>query len=360
MLSRRQALTAAVNVVAGLASGALAPRPAAASLMSAFASPNRIPYGACVRPIPLQNEIDYRDALQTYCQQLTPEGGLFWGYLRPTAAEFRFDFADGVLAFAEANNMTMVGHTLVWYGAMPDWTKEIEGSADAERAMTEHIERVVARYRGKIKTWHVVNEPIDDSKGDIPAQRPSLWLANIGDKYIDLAFRTAHRVDPAAKLFLNEYDLESLDGTSPKKREALRRLVHSLLDRGVPLHGVGLQGHIRGQYQIDRDGLYDFVAELHALGLAVRVTELDVIDKELPGPIAVRDAVVAARANDFLEPVFAAARPECVATWGITDRHTWVPIWNKRSDGLPNRPLPFDANCQPKPLWRVIDYFCNK
>ena len=360
MLSRRQALAAATSAVAGLAGGALAPRSASASLVSAFLSLNRIPYGACVRPIPLQNELDYRNALQTYCQQLTPEGGLFWAYLRPTAAEFRFDFADGVLAFAEANNMTMVGHTLVWYGAMPDWTKEIEGAADAERAMTEHIERVVARYRGKIKTWHVVNEPIDNSKGDIPGPRPSLWLANLGDKYIDLAFRTAHRIDPAAQLFLNEYDLESLDGTSPKKREALRRLVHSLLDRGVPLHGVGLQGHIRGQYQIDRDGLYDFVAELRGLGLAVRVTEMDVIDKELPGPIAVRDAVVAARANDFLEPVFAAARPECVATWGITDRHTWVPIWNKRSDGLPNRPLPFDANCQPKPLWDVIEYYCNK
>jgi endo-1,4-beta-xylanase len=360
MLSRRQAFTTAANIVAGLAAGALAPRPAAAGLMNALLSPSRIPYGACVRPIPLQSEFDYRQALQTYCQQLTPEGGLFWVYLRPTAAQFRFDFADAVLAFAEANGMTMVGHTLVWYGAMPDWTKEIEGAADAERAMTEHIERVVARYRGKIKTWHVVNEPIDDAKGEMPALRPSLWLANLGDKYIDLAFRIAHRVDPAAKLFLNEYDLESLDGTSPKKREALRRLVHGLLDRNVPLHGVGLQGHIRGQYQIDRDGVYDFVAELRALGLAVRVTELDVIDKELPGPIVVRDAVVAARANDFLEPVCAAARPECIATWGITDRHTWVPIWNKRSDGLPNRPLPLDADCRPKPLWNVIDYYCGK
>ena len=90
-----------------------------------------------------------------------------------------------------------------------------------------------------------------------------MWLENLGDKYIDLAFRTAHRVDPAAKLFINEYDLECLDGTSPKKREAFRRLIHGLLDRGVPLHGVGLQGHISGQYRIDRDGLYDFVAELH-------------------------------------------------------------------------------------------------
>ena len=78
MLSRRRALTAAANAVAGLAGGALAPRPASASLKSAFLSPNRIPYGACVRPIPLQNEIDYRNALQTYCQQVTPEGALVW------------------------------------------------------------------------------------------------------------------------------------------------------------------------------------------------------------------------------------------------------------------------------------------
>jgi len=360
MLSRRQALAAATAAVAGLAGGAVAPRPASASLVSRFLSPNRIPYGACVRPIPLQNELDYRNALQTYCQQVTPEGALVWSEIRPTPAQFRFDAADSLLAFAQANNMTMVGHTLVWYGALPDWAKAIEGAADAERAMTEHIERVVGRYRGKIDAWHVVNEPIDEANGGVPGLRPSMWLANLGEKYIDMAFRLAHRVDPAAKLFLTEYDLESLDGASPKKREVLRRLIHRLLDRGVPLYGVGLQGHIRGQYQIDRDGLYDFVAELHALGLAVRVTELDVIDKELPGPVAVRDAVIATRANDFLEPICAAARPECIATWGITDRHTWVPIWNNRSDGQPNRPLPFDANCQPKPLWRVIEYYCNK
>jgi endo-1,4-beta-xylanase len=359
MLSRRQALTAAANVVAGLAGGALAPRPAAASLKSAFA-PKRIPYGACVSFEPLQGEIDYRDALQTYCQQLTPEAGLFWGWLRPTAAQFRFDYADAVLAFAEANNMTMVGHTLVWYGAMPDWTKNIEGSADAERTMTEHIEKVVGRYRGKIKTWHVVNEPIDDTKGPPPGLRPSVWLENLGENYIDLAFRTAHAVDPAAELVINEYDVECAVGTQTKRREAYLKLIRDLVGRGVPLHGVGLQGHINAKYEIDRDGVYDFVTAVRSLGLSVHVTELDVIDDALPGPIAQRDAIVAARAHDFLDAIFVAAKPSVIATWGITDRYTWVPIWYKRRDGLPNRPLPFDADCRPKPLWNVIDYYCSK
>jgi endo-1,4-beta-xylanase len=359
MLSRRRALAMTATAAGALASAGLTRFPAPANAAVGLKR-GRIPYGACVRFDPLAKERDYRTTILTYCQELTPEGGLFWGYLRPTRDQFRFDFADNVLAFCEANEMTMRGHTLVWYGSMPDWTKSIGTAAEAERELTRHIERVVGRYRGKIKTWHVVNEPIDDSKGDVPGLRPNVWLQNLGDRYIDLAFRTAQAVDPAAELVINEYDIECADGTSPKRREAFLKLIRDLLGRGVPLHGVGLQGHIRGKYEIDHDGFFDFVSEIHSLGLKAHVTELDVVDNELPGPTTVRDAMVAARAYDFLEPICAVAKPEVIATWGITDRYTWVPIWYKRQDGLPNRPLPFDADCQPKPLWNVIDYFCGK
>jgi endo-1,4-beta-xylanase len=357
MLSRRRALALTATAIGALAAGALGPTTAGAAVANRA---RRIPYGACVRREALAQEFEYRDALRTYCNQLTPEGGLFWFDLRPARDQFRFDIADAILAFAEANEMTMRGHTLVWYGAMPDWTKSIAGAGEAEREMTTHIERVMSRYRGKIKTWHVVNEAIDDPKGDVPGLRPNIWLQNLGDRYIELAFSTAHRVDPKAELILNEYDVESVQGTSTRKRAAFLKLIHDLLDRGVPLHGVGLQGHLMGQYEIDRDGVHDFVAEIRSLGLSVHVTELDVIDNALPGPIAVRDAIVAARAYDFLEPICAATTPSLIATWGITDRHTWVPIYNKRKDGLPNRPLPLDDNYQPKPLWRAIDYFCSK
>ena len=357
MLSRRRALSLTATAIGALAASA-APRTAAWA--AADGRTRHIPYGACVNYAPLSRDLDYRAALKSYCDQLTPEGGLFWFDLRPAPDQFKFDMADAMLAFADANEMTLRGHTLIWYGAMPDWTKAISGAAEAEREMTTHIERVMSRYRGKIKTWHVVNEAIDDSKGEVPGLRPNVWLQNLADKYIDLAFRTAHRVDPAAELVLNDYGLECADDKQPKKRQAFLKLIRDLLDRGVPLHGVGLQGHILGGYQIDRDGLHDFVAELRSLGLSVHVTELDVIDNALPGPVAVRDAVVAARAYDFLEPICAAIQPSVIATWGITDRYTWVPVYNKRKDGLPNRPLPLDANYQPKPLWRVIDYFCSK
>jgi endo-1,4-beta-xylanase len=356
MLSRRQTLTMIASGAGALVASPLTDAHAAAS----DRSPDRIPYGACVRIEPLQTEPDYSASFQTYCQQLTAEGDLFWATLRPTRDQFRFERADAVLAFADANGMIMRGHTLVWYGAMPDWTNDIEGAADAEREMTTHIERVMAHYRGKVRTWHVVNEPIDDPKGGAPGLRGNVWLRNLGDKYIDLAFRTAHAVDPAAELVINEYDIECADGTSPKKREVFLNLIRDLLARGVPLHGVGLQGHIKGGYPIDRDGLYGFVAEVHSLGLKVHVTELDVIDHDLPAQIGKRDTAVAAHAHDFLEAISAAVRPSFIGTWGITDRYSWVPIWYKRGDGLPNRPLPLDEQYQQKPLWTVIDYFCGK
>jgi endo-1,4-beta-xylanase len=359
MLSRRQAVSASATWVGGLVLGTLAGAPAMTAGAAARTG-ERVPYGACVRIEPLDTEVDYRAAVLAHCQQITSEGGMHWRDIRPTRQQYKFDFGDRVLAFAQSNGMTMRGHALVWYGAMPDWTKEIHGAAEAERELTTYIDRVVSRYRGKIKIWHVVNEPIDESKWGAPGLRPNVWLAQLGEKYIDIAFRAAHRADPSAELILNEYDIECVDGTSPKRRQALMKLVADLVGRGVPVHGVGLQGHIKGKFQIDRDGVYDFVSEVRALGLKVHVTELDVIDKDLPGPASVRDAIVATRAYDFLEPVFAAARPSAVVTWGITDRYTWMPMWFKRDDGLPNRPLPFDERYRAKPLWNVIDHFCQK
>ena len=356
MRTRRQALMTAVSAAASVAGAAMMPRSAGAALFSS----SRIPYGACVRREVLQTEFEYRDALLSRCQQITSEGDLVWYTLRPARDQFDFSGADEILAFAQKNHMALRGHTLVWYGAMPKWTNDIEGAADAEHEMTLHIERVVSRYRGKIKTWHVVNEPIDDAKSGVPGLRPNVWLQNLGDGYIDKAFRIAHRADPDAQLLLCDYEIECVDGTSPDKREALRRLVHSLLDRGTPLHGVGLQGHIKGKYEIDRDGLFKFASDMHSLGLSVQITELDVIDNALPGPVPVRDAIIASRVYDFLEAIAAAARPSFIGTWGITDRYTWVPEWYKRSDGLPNRPLPLDENYQPKPMWNVIDYVCGR
>lgn len=134
-------------------------------------------------------------------------------------------------------------------------------------------------------------------------------------------------------------------------------MLRSLRDRDVPLHAVGLQAHLFAGRTIDRDGLQALLAEIKALNLDVLVTELDVIDYELPGQISERDALVAAMASWFLDAVCEVVRPKAILTWGLSDRYSWVPIYFKRRDGRPNRPLPLDAELKRKPLFDVIEEF---
>jgi endo-1,4-beta-xylanase len=349
---------------AGITLSAGAPLAELLALPAAAASaPNSgagsIPYGAAVRDDPLATEPDYAAAIIAHCRWIVGEGGLKWADVRPARDQFVFGRADGQLAFARAHGMEMRGHNLVWYAAMPDWTKEIGSAAEAEYELTRHIQTVMARYAGRIRSWDVINEPIPDDPATPADLRPSIWQERLGTRYLALALRTAAAVDPAARLTINEYDVEFAGDRFRRKREALLHLIRSLKDDDVPLHAVGLQGHLRGDAAIDRDGLSAFVAEVHALGLDVLITELDVIDDRLPGPPLLRDAMVAARAHDFLAAVRAAARPAAILTWGITDKYTWVPIWFKRRDGLPNRPLPLDADYRPKPLMQVIELFAR-
>lgn len=316
-----------------------------------------IPYGAAVRVDHLEDDFNYRRAILNHCQIVVGEGGLKWIDLRPSRDKFVFDQPDRLLAFAEDNGLRMRGHTLAWYGAMPEWTETIATPKEAETELVRHIETVVGRYKGRIRSWDVVNEAIAENPTDETPIRESIWQKQLGKGYIELALRTAANVDPAAELVINDYDFENHTDQCRAKRKAFLDLVRDLKDRDVPLHAVGLQGHLPGDQEIDKEGLSAFVAELHGMGLAILVTELDVIDHKLPASNYDRDEIVANRARDFLTAIGDVCRPEAVLTWGITDRFTWVPIWFSREDGKPNRPLPLDANYRPKAMMRVIRTF---
>src|ERR1700744_24840 len=256
--------------------------------------------------------------------------------------------------------MQIRGHTLAWYGAMPAWTEAIGNHAEAERELTDHIETVVSRYRGAIPCWDVINEPLADWPENESAFRPSIGARRLGADYLAIALRTAAAADPDARLVLNEYDIEFTGPRFAARRKALIQLLRSLRDRGVPLHAVGLQAHLFADRPIDRDGLQTLLSEIKALQLDVWVTELDVTDYELPGRIGERDTQVAGVASQFLQAVSEVVRPKAILTWGLSDRYTWVPIYFKRRDGMPNRPFALDAELKRKPLFDVIEQFRRK
>jgi endo-1,4-beta-xylanase len=319
-----------------------------------------IPYGSAVRAGALATDMAYRQAIVANCDIIVPEGEMKWPDVHPARNRFDFEKADALVDFARQHNIEIRGHTLAWYGGMPDWTNEIASRAEAEEELVGHIETVVARYRGDIPSWDVVNEPLVDWPEDAASLRPSIWTRQLGQDYIPIALRTTARVDPGTRLVLNEYDVEYQGDRFAARRKALIQLLRSLRDRDVPLHAVGLQSHLFGDRALDRDGLQAFLREVAVLKLDVLITELDVIDYEFPADIGARDARVAAIAQDYLEIVCEVVHPKALLTWGLSDRYTWVPTWFKRTDGLPNRPLPLDADLKPKPLFDVIEGFRRK
>jgi endo-1,4-beta-xylanase len=316
-----------------------------------------IPYGAAVRSDALASDWAYRAAIIANCQVIVPEGAMKWPDIRPARAEYRFDKADALIDFARQNKIEIRGHTLAWYGAMPEWTAAIASRVEAERELVDHIETVVSRYRGVIPSWDVVNEPLEDWPQDATSLRPSIWTKQLGTDYLPIALRATAAADPDVRLVLNEYDIEFEGPRFAARRKALLQLLRLLRDSDVPLHAVGLQAHLFADRAIDRDGLQAFLAEITALKLDVLITELDVIDNELPGKVSERDALVAGTAARFLESVCEVVRPKAILTWGLSDRYTWVPTYFKRADGMPNRPLPLDADLKRKPLFDVIDEF---
>jgi endo-1,4-beta-xylanase len=296
----------------------------------------------------------FRETLIRHADIITPMNDLKWEQLRHTRTGFDFKDADESVAFARQHSKAVHGHALVWGDALPKWVKEIPTAAEAQAELVHHILSVTSRYRGKIATWDVVNEVIAHDPKPGRMLRDSFWFQRLGNSYIETAFRTAAIGDPGAVLVLNEYDLENPDARTKARRAEVLRIIRELQSKNIPVHAVGFQAHLYGERAIDQPGLSAFVSEIAKLGLEIMVTELDVIDWRLSADKDKRDAEAAALVSTFLGAISIARPPRSVVAWGISDRSSWISETFKRSDGLPNRPLPFDAEFKPKPMAGVL------
>jgi endo-1,4-beta-xylanase len=241
---------------------------------------------------------------------------LKFSWLRPAANRYDFFWADSMVAFAAKNNMVVRGHTLVWHDQLSTWvTNGNYTPVQADSILKDHITTVMSRYKGKIDIWDVVNEAMGDN-GSI--RTTSYWYTKLGPNYLEHAFHFAHLIDPAAKLFYNDYNIEGLNA----KSDAVYQMLKSEIARGTPVHGIGFQGHfIVGQLPSQADMLANF-ARFAALGLSVQVTELDV---RIPLPATA--ASLTQQAADFAQVFNVCLQtPACnaVELSNTFDAETWV------------------------------------
>lgn len=309
------------------------------------------------------NDPGYRALIERECGILVHENALKWYVLRPDAETFYYDPADRLVEFAGVHGMAMRGHTLLWNREefSPAWVNNHDfGSrpgTEAERLIVEHIRAVVARYRGRITSWDVVNETIDPSTGRM---RETSLTRHLGENIIDIAYHATREADPDGEIVYNDY--MSWEAGHETHQEGVQRLLEGMVERGVPIDALGVQSHIgSGNYDASvgfdtarEENWRGFLDQVTGLGLDLAITEFDVHDKNLPYDIESRDQAVADLARRYLDLMFSYPQTRDVLVWGLSDRYSWLQnIW-PRADGEAKRTTPFDADFRAKPLRAAI------
>ena len=190
--------------------------------------------------------------------------------IQPHEGQFYWNDADAFVRFAEENGLSIHGHCLVWHSQMPQWMKVgRSGNGPTREEMIErmrnHIYAVVGRYKGRIKSWDVVNEAFEDDGS--PRRTP--WYNAIGFDYVVMAFQFAHEADPDAELYYNDYSM-----FKPGRRQAVCRLIRLLKANGCRIDGVGMQNH-NGMDWPESSEMEASIKAFAAEGVKVSITELD-------------------------------------------------------------------------------------
>jgi endo-1,4-beta-xylanase len=298
--------------------------------------------GAAVAARPLRGDPLYAQTLVQYFGLVTPENAMKFGPIHPAPDRYDFADADLIVDFAQANGMQVRGHTLVWHNQLPHWLTNRDWSKEELMSiLRDHIYTVVGRYRGRVMAWDVVNEGLNDD-GTL---RDTIWLRTIGPEYIDMAFRWAHEADPNALLFYNDYGAEGLC----QKADAVYGLVADMVRRGVPIHGVGFQMHVGLDWCPSIEGVAANMDRLHAVGLQVHITEMDV---RIPEP-ATEEKLLAQAAiyEDVVHVCLTSENCTAFVLWGVTDNYSWVPGFFPGYGSA----LIFDENYEPKPACEALE-----
>lgn len=301
------------------------PAPAAGSL-----SPDRplrelagrdLLIGTAVDHAAFTNDATYRARVGSEFSSITAENVMKWEVVEPTRGQFDFTAADELLAAAKQNHQQVRGHTLLWHNQLPAWLTQGVDSGEIDAAelrgiLRDHITAEVRHFRGRIYQWDVANEVIDDN-GQL---RDTLWLRELGPGYIADAFRWAHKADPKATLFLNDYNVEGVSA----KSDAYLALVKDLLAQKVPVQGFAAQGHYGVQFGFhSASDIATNFGRFEALGLDTAITEADV--RMIMPTDTVKLQAQAQGYSVLLAGCLLARRCNSFTVWGFTDKYSWVP-----------------------------------
>lgn len=317
------------------------------------------PIGAAVSPEALTG--DEADLIRQQFNSVTAENVMKMGPIHPEESGYNWEAADKIVAFAQANNMKVRGHCLLWHQQMPDWfLKDRNGKEVSKEVLLtrihDHVKAVVSQYKGKVYAWDVVNEVInDDTIHNSPLFRDSQLMKIGGFDCIKTAFIAAREADPNALLFYNDYSIES--GIRHKRTLVL---IDMLTIRGIRVDGIGIQGHWN-IHNIDPKQVASAIENFANRHLKVQITELDLsIYRSKSDPQTELTPELEQKQADLYRQLFEVFRDHKqtitgVTFWNVSDKHSWLDNFPVR--GRKNYPLLFDQQLKPKKAYAEIVKF---
>ncbi len=305
------------------------------------------PIGAAVGIKHMRNNPRYRNLVKEQFNSITAENVMKFKAVHPSEHVFKFDNADEIIAFAEENNMRVHGHTLLWAMSNPAWVRSYQGDKTAwKNLLKTHIQTVVKHFKGKVRSWDVVNEAFTDGGG----LKKSIWLQKIGPEYIELAFRYAHEADPDALLFYNDYGQEYVG----KKMYAILNMIKDFKKRGVPIHGLGMQMHI--PVRLSDAKIQQAMKVAAGSGLLIHLSELEIsVKHQMPKPFMMNEQLSRQQAEKY-KTVFRAyssipkKQQFGITTWNVGDADSYRNSKGRNHD----HPMMFDTQYRPKPAFKAV------
>ena len=325
-----------------------------------IASARGIRYGSAAMASQLLAGDSFTELLIREVAALVPENEMKWLHMSTAPLQSDYRMADCLVDFAVAHGLLCRGHNLLWYWSTPKWFKELSDRATARTAMLRRVTDMVSRYRGRIDSWDVVNEPVDPGDDRTDHLRADVFLKQVGPEYLSLAYSAARAADPEARLVLNECGVEYDTPDMDRKRGAVLDLLEDMRKRHVPIDALGIQAHLSvRRYPFSAQKLRDYLKRAAAIGLEIQITELDCTDELAPPDIPARDRLVADEYRRFLDVALDEPAVKIVMSWGLSDRYSWIVrhennAEERRPDGAEERPLPFDRDLQRKPAWHAL------
>ena len=300
-------------------------------------------FGAAVAISPLKNDPKYREILKTEFNAATAENCMKWGSLQKSKNEWDFVDADYFVDFCRENDIVVKGHTLVWHNQLPTFVSELSLGTNSGKTllqyMEEHIRTTMHHFKGRVRSWDVLNEIISD---DGLGLRDCIFTKHLGSEnwgFVAKVYRWAHEVDPECLLFYNDYSISHINS----KSNYAYQMIKYLLNEKVPVHGVGFQGHIHASHY-NANSVYQNIKRFTDLGILVNFSEVDVRTRGISNSKSIRLKRQEVVYEELSQCLVNHQNFESFTLWGFTDLHSWVHgffgedeplLWDKKYNKKP-------------------------